>query len=162
MPPFHIEGGTRVLPDVHVIGYQKGWFLVDQGPSLKYEPVDLAPHWLKPYTGRGWVVSRMLTTEIQRNTLKQAPSEQSADVIDLPFRGADGIAVMPQMVRRILACLGDWVHVEFALPRGTIPRLETDAPAGAVRGWADLTCAAQLTTCDNGRPWSPPAPMPPE
>jgi hypothetical protein len=67
-------------------------------------------------------------------------------------------------MRRLLACSGDWVKVEIALVKDMKPLLETDAPKGAVRGWANGICTAQLTTCDfdQSRPWSPPAPPPPE
>jgi hypothetical protein len=45
-----------------------------------------------------------------------------------------------------------------------MPLLKPDAPAGAVRGWANGTSTAQLTTCDfdQSRPWSPPAPLLPQ
>ena len=84
------------------------------------------------------------------------------DVVDLEVDGVQD----PQTVkmRRILACSGDWVQVEIALVKGMKPLLKTDAPAGAVRGWANGTCTAQLTTCDfrGDTPWSPPAPLPTE
>ena len=106
----------------------------------------------------------MLTTQLLRNTLKQAPSEKAADVVDLVVD--DGASSNPQSVtmRRMLACSGDWVQVELALTKGMKPLLQTGAPAGAVRGWANGTCTAQLTTCDfnMATPWSPPAPLPPQ
>src|SRR5262245_35038643 len=42
----------------------------------------------------------------------------------------------------------------------TKPLLATDAPTGAVRGWTNGTCSAQLMTCafSQDTPWSPPAP----
>jgi hypothetical protein len=101
-----------------------------------------------------------------RNTLKQAPDEKSADVVDLAVDNGDGNAADPQNVkmRRILACSGDWLKVEVALTKGMKPLLATDAPKGAVRGWANGSCTAQLTTCDfdQSRPWSPPAALPVE
>jgi hypothetical protein len=142
-----------------VIGFQKDWFLIETGP---YNANDLPPHLPKPYSGRGWVAGNLLTTELLRNMLKQAPSETAADVVDLEVDGVQD----PQTVkmRRILACSGDWVQVEVALVKGMKPLIKTDAPAGAVRGWANGTCTAQLTTCDfdQSRPWSPPAPLPPQ
>jgi hypothetical protein len=47
---------------------------------------------------------------------------------------------------------------------GMTPLLESGASKGAVRGWTNGTCARQLAICDFGqdRPWSPPAPLPPE
>jgi hypothetical protein len=158
-PPTNIGGNTIVLTDVRVIGFQKDWFLIETGP---YNANDLPPHLPKPYSGRGWVAGNLLTTELLRNMLKQAPSERAADVVDLEVDGVSD----PQTVkmRRILACSGDWVQVEVALVKGMKPLLKTDAPAGAVRGWANGTCTAQLTTCDfdQSRPWSPPAPLPPQ
>jgi hypothetical protein len=163
-PPTDIGGGPMVAAEVRVIGFQKGWFLIESGP---FNDADLPPKGPKPYSGRGWVAGNLLTTELLRNLLKQAPSETAADVVDLQVYGSDGTSLSdPQSVRmrRILACSGDWVKVEIALVKGMKPMLESDAPAGAVRGWANGTCTAQLTTCDfdQSRPWSPPAPLPPE
>lgn len=70
---------------------------------------------------------------------------------------------------RILACSGDWLHVEVRLTRSMKPLAKTDAPAGAVRGWTDGTCASETTPCGSSdeeqrklNSWSPPAPSPPE
>jgi hypothetical protein len=148
LPPTDIGGGTKVAADVHVIGFQKGWFLIEAGP---YYDADLPPHRPKPYSGRGWVAGNMLTAELLRNMLKQAPSEKAADVVNLYVVDSDGSTVSdPQSVkmRRLLACSGDWVKVEIALVKDMKPLLETDTPKGAVRGWANGTCTAQLTTCD--------------
>jgi hypothetical protein len=162
--PESISRGTLVVAEVHVIGFQKGWFLIKSGP---FNDADLPPKGPKPFSGRGWVAGNLLTVELLRNMLKQAPSETAADVVDLRVEDRDGTVLSdPQDVkmRRILACSGDWVKVEIAFVKGMKPLLETDAPAGAVRGWANGTCTAQLTTCDfdQSRPWSPPAPLPPE
>ena len=158
-----IVRGTVVLSEVQVIGYRKGWFLIEAGP---YNDAQLPPHRPKPYGGRGWVAGSMLTAGLLRNMLKQAPSEQSADVIDLRALDKEGIPLTdPQHVkmRRIIACSGDWVQVEVALEKGMKPLLESAAPKGAVRGWANGTCAEQLAVCPYpDTPWSPPAPLPPE
>jgi hypothetical protein len=159
-------GSFIVRAEVEVIGYRKGWFLIESGGAgPPYYDADLPPP--KPYRGRGWVAANLLTAELLRNKLKQAPSEHSADVVDLFVLGKDGtLLVDPQSVkmRRLIACSGDWVQVEVALVKGMTPLLESGAPKGAVRGWANGTCAEQFTTCDfNGdTPWSPPAPLPPE
>jgi hypothetical protein len=157
--PVDIGGGTKVLASVQVIGYRKGWFLVELGP---YGPDDLPPHGPEPYTGRGWVAANMLTTELLRDMLKQEPGATSADIVNLEVDNVSD----PQTVkmRRILSCSGDWVHVEIALMNGMKPLIKSDAPPGSVRGWSNGTCTSQLTTCDfNGdTPWSPPAPVPPE
>jgi hypothetical protein len=160
-PPTDIGGDTKVLAEVRVIGFRKGWFLIEAGP---YNDFDLPPGRPKPYSGRGWVSGTMLSAELLRNMLKQAPDEKAANVVDL-FGDGGGMSD-PQNVRmrRIIACSGDWVHVEIALEKDMKPLIATDAPKGAVRGWANGTCTAQLTTCDfdQSRPWSPPAPLPPE
>jgi hypothetical protein len=148
-----------------VIGYKKGWFLIEHGfeavwnPQRPREPV---------YSGRGWVAANLMTAQLLREKLKLAPSGASPDVLDL--KGAKGEGpedccfVTP---RRILGCSGDWVHVEIGLSSGEKALAKTNAPAGAVRGWANGTCASQTTPCvrdDPGAPWpsSPPAPLPPE
>jgi hypothetical protein len=157
--PRHV-GGETVQAEVQVIGYRKGWFLIESTPYYDAgQP--------KSYSGRGWVAASLLTAGLLRDRLKQAPSEQAADVLDLRVVDKEGIPLVePHSVkmRRIIACSGDWVQVEVALVKGMKPLLKTDAPAGAVRGWANGTCTAQLTTCDfdQSRPWSPPAPLPPQ
>jgi hypothetical protein len=164
-PLLQNTGSFIVRAEIQVIGYRKGWFLIEAGGAgPPYYDFNLPPP--RPYTGRGWVAGNMLTAELLRNMLKKAPSEHSADVIDLRLLGKDGIPLTdPQHVkmRRIIACSGDWVQVEVALEKGMKPLLESGAPTGAVRGWANGTCAEQFTTCDFGAtPWSPPAPLPPE
>ena len=147
-----------------MIGYRKGWFLIEADPP--YYDAQLPPHRPKPYTGRGWVAGSMLTAGLLRGGLKQAPSEQSVDVIDLRARDKEGIPLLnPDRVkmRRIIACSGDWVQVQVALAKGMTPLLESAAPKGAVRGWVNGTCAEQLVPCPYpDTPWSPPAPLPPE
>ncbi|WP_158816295.1 hypothetical protein [Methylocapsa sp. S129] len=147
-----------------VIGYKKGWFLIEHGfeavwsPQRPREPV---------YTGRGWVAANLVTAQLLREKLKLAPNGASSDVVDLQDVKGEypvGDSVIP---RRILGCSGDWVHVEVGLRPGEKALAKTDAPAGAVRGWADGTCASQTTTCVPGvgfspLPTSPPAPLPPE
>ena len=106
----------------------------------------------------------MLTGGLSGNRLKQAPSAQSADVIDLRARDKEGIPLVEVhtvKLRRIFACSGDWVRVEIALVKGMTPLVESGAPKGAVRGWANGTCAEQFAPCGySNTPWSPPAPPP--
>ena len=150
-------GGAGELPEFKVIGFKDGWFLIEGAAYPE-------PYRPKLHSGRGWVAGNLLTTELLRNMLKQAPNETAADVVDPEVDG--GAVSNPQSVkmRRIIACSGDWVLVDVALVKGMKPLLRTDAPAGAVRGWANGTCTAQLTTCDfdQSRPWSPPAPLSPQ
>jgi len=134
LPPTDIGGGTMVRASVQVIGYRKGWFLIEAGP---YNDSDVPPGRPRPHSGRGWVAGNMLTAELLRDRLKHAPSEKSGDVVFLVSdAGSD-----PQNVkmRRIVACSGDWVLVEIALVNGLKPLLETHAPKGAVRGPASVT-----------------------
>ena len=163
-PPSDIgDGETKVVAEVRVIGFEKGWFLVAAGPC---NASDLPAQGPKPYTGRGWVAGKMLTTELLRNMLKQGPSQGSADVIDLEVDDANGNVSNPQSVKlqRILACSGDWLHAEFALEKGMVPLIKSGGPAGTVSGWTNGSCTAQLTTCDfdQSRLWSPAAPLPAE
>jgi len=146
-----------------VIGYKKGWFLIEHGfeavwtPQRPKEPV---------YSGRGWVAANLMTAQLLLEKLKLAPNGASPDVLDL--RDVKGEAAAGDFVtpRRILGCSGDWVHVEIGLSPGEKALAKTDAPAGAVRGWANGTCASQTTTCvahqSGPWPWAPPAPAPPE
>lgn len=147
-----------------VIGYKKGWFLIEHGfeavwtPQRPREPV---------YSGRGWVAANLMTTQLLREKLKLAPNGAAPDVLNLQdVKGEgpdDSDFVTP---RRILGCSGDWVHVEIALRPGEKALAKTNAPAGAASGWANGTCASQTTPCVPDQsapwPWSPPAPSPPE
>jgi hypothetical protein len=58
-----------------VIGFQKGWFLVEAGP---YYDADLPPHRPKPYSGRGWVAGNMLTAELLRNMAEAGAERESS------------------------------------------------------------------------------------
>ena len=148
-----------------VIGYKKGWFLIEHGfeavwtPQRPKEPV---------YSGRGWVAANLMTAQLLREKLKLAPNGAAPDVLDLrdvKGEGPDDCCFLTP--RRILGCSGDWAHVEIALRPGEKALAKTNAPAGAVRGWANGTCASQTTPCapyDTSAPWpwAPPAPAPPE
>ncbi len=162
----HIDGYGSVLGEVTVIGYKKGWFLVALDPSHSDSTVSPPPQGPGSFIGRGWVAGEMLTAELLRSMLKQEPRETAADVVNLYVDDGKGGMMDPQGVkmRRILACSGDWVHVEIAQVKGLKPLIASGAPAGAIRGWANGTCTNQLTTCDfsQDRPWSPDAPLPPE
>ena len=128
-----------------VVGYKKGWFLIEHGfeavwtPQRPREPL---------YSSRGWVAANLMTAQLLREKLKLAPDGASPDVVNLrDVRGEgpeDSFFVTP---RRILGCSGDWVHVEIALRPGEKALAKTDAPVGAVRGWANGTCASQTTPC---------------
>jgi hypothetical protein len=170
LPPTDI-GGATVAAEVKVLGYRKGWFLVDAGPypdALRFYVERQPPGRPKPYGGRGWVAANLLTAPgLLRAKLKQAPSGQSADVVDLWVRDKDGIPLTnPQNVkiRRMIACSGEWVEVEIELDKAMKPLSDSGAPKGAARGWANGTCTEQFATCDFGpdTPYSPPAPLPPQ
>ncbi len=147
-----------------VIGYKKGWLLIEHGFEAVWTPQ-------RPrealYSGRGWVAANLMTTQLLRGKLKLAPNGGSPDVLNLQdVKGEgpdDSFFVTP---RRILGCSGDWVHVEMGLRAGEKALGKTDARAGAVQGWANGTCASQTTPCVSGQnaqsPTSPPAPLPPE
>jgi hypothetical protein len=162
--PAPIDPRGGIFSGAKVIGYKKGWFLIEEGFN---EDPDPRRSKLTVYSGRGWVAANLLTVELFRIKLKFAPNGASADVVNLedvegePPR--DASFVRP---RRILGCSGDWVHVEVGLSRGAKPLAKTDAPPGAVRGWANGICANETTPCTFDQsvpwPWSPPAPLPPE
>jgi hypothetical protein len=158
------DSNFSFLSEAQVIGYKKGWFLIESGSSAGD---DQYPAKFVAYSGRGWVAAGLIAAQLLRRTLKAAPNAASADVLGLKdIKGEppeDGDFVKP---RRVLACSGDWLHVEFALKPGMKPLMKTDAPPGAIRGWANGDCSSQRTPCapDNGASatWSPPAPLPPE
>jgi hypothetical protein len=132
-----------------VIGYKKGWFLIEHG----FEAVWSAKRPKEPlYTGRGWVAANLMTTQLLREKLKLTPDGASPDALDLKDikgEGPDDCCFLTP--RRILGCSGDWVHVEIGLHPGEKALAKTNAPAGAVSGWADGTCASQTTPCEPGQ-----------
>jgi hypothetical protein len=131
----------KIAADVHVIGVRNGWFLIE---NLGYGDYDL-PGKLPPvYGGRGWVSGKLLTTGLQSQTLKAAPDDNSADVVD----PSDS-----EWVAAILDCKGKWFRIEE--PRSTKndglrPKPPSDGLRGAVRGWARRSCTSQRSTCDWG------------
>jgi hypothetical protein len=62
--PSYIDKQTKVLGEVQVIGYRKGWFLVELDPS--HTDNAAPPRGPKPFVGRGWVAGEMLTAELLR------------------------------------------------------------------------------------------------
>ena len=149
-------GNDMWYAEVSVIGFKKGWFLIEGGeagdevddktgePAAKFAP----------YAGRGWVSANLLIAQLG-SPLKAAPSADAAEVVKL-----DGSANYQDIkTRRIFSCSGPWLHVEIPLPAGAKLLVKTDAPPGAARGWVDGTCEQQRTTCDyGGWQWSPPPP----
>ena len=163
LPPTDI-GGAIVLAEIQVIGHRKGWFLIEAGPYLVANP---PPHRPKPYSGRGWIAGSMLTAGLSRKQAeagaKRAIRGRHRSASSRQGRDPSSSKSDTVKLRRIIACSGDWVQVEIALVKGMTPLLESGAPKGAVRGWANGTCAEQFAPCGySNTPWSPPAPLPPE
>ena len=130
----------KIAADVHVIGVRNGWFLIE---DAGYGAYDLPEKLLPVYAGRGWVSGKLLTTTLQTSTLKAAPDENAADVVDSGWFDATAI----------LDCKGDWLRIETPLStkdRALKPRLSSDGPKDAVRGWGQRSCTNQRTTCDFG------------
>jgi hypothetical protein len=128
----------KIAADVHVIGVRNGWFVIEDAGYGDYDlPKKLPP----VYTGRGWVSGKLLTTQLRMMTLKAAPDENAADVVEMvDYYG----------VTAILDCKGDWLRIETPLSTKDYtlkPKLLSNGPSGAVRGWARRPCTNQRTTC---------------
>ena len=135
-----IENGyhEKIAADVHVIGVSKGWFLI---VGASYGDYDLHKKIPPVYAGRGWVSGRLLTTQLRMQKLKAAPDENAADV---------GEVFDDYGVTAILDCKGDWLRIETPLSTKDYtlkPKLLSDGPRGAVRGWTRRPCTHQRTTC---------------
>ena len=134
-----IENGyhEKIAADVHVIGVRNGWFLID---DASYGDYDLPKKLPAVYTGRGWVSGKLLTTQLRMMTLKAAPDENAADVVEMvDYYG----------VTAILDCKGDWLRIETPLSTKDYtlkPKLLSDGPRGTVRGWTRRPCTNQRTT----------------
>jgi hypothetical protein len=130
----------KIAADVHVIGVRNGWFLIE---DARYGDYDLPKNLLPVYAGRGWVSGKLLTSTLQTSTLKAAPDENAATVVEFQWFRATAI----------LDCKGDWLRIETPLSTKNYtlkPRLPSDGPRGAVRGWGQRSCTHQRTTCDFG------------
>ena len=143
------EAMGRILPQFHVIGTWDGWFLIE---GAHYDPgYNIPKKAPKLYAGRGWVSGKLIATGLRTLTLKAAPAADAADVVALSGE-TDGGAFGPSEIstRAILGCSGPWFRVEVPLNANghqLAPKLPTDAPKDAVRGWTTGYCTAQLTTC---------------
>ena len=135
-----IENGyhEKIAADVHVIGVRNGWFLIE---GAGYGDYDLPKRLSPVYAGRGWVSGKLLTTQLRTMTLKAAPDENAADVVEMvDYYG----------VTAIVDCKGDWLRIETPLSTKDYtlkPKLLSDGPRGAVRGWTRRPCTNQRTTC---------------
>ena len=130
-----------IAADVHVIGVSHGWFLIEGAQYSGYDYPQPAP---TPYSGRGWVSGRLLTTDVQQGLLMAAPDQHAAIVID----AEDEI-----LATAILDCKGSWFRIEAPLStkdEHLTPKLPSDGPPGTVRGWSNRSCTNQRTTCDYG------------
>jgi hypothetical protein len=131
----------KIAADVHVIGVRNGWFLIEDAGYGDYDlPKKLPP----VYAGRGWVSGKLLTSTLQTSTLKAAPDENAAEIVEFPgwFEAT-----------AILDCNGDWLRIETPLSTKDYalkPKLPSDGPRDAVRGWGQRSCTNQRTTCDFG------------
>jgi len=149
LPIIENANHEKIAADVRVIGVKSGWFLIE---GAFYGDYDL-PGKLPPvYAGRGWVSGRLLTTELQTDSLKAAPDKDAPNVVEASWFDPTAI----------LDCKGDWLRIEVPLStkdRTLKPKLPSDGPANTVRGWAwgRLSCTQQRTTCDFGG-ILPPAP----
>jgi hypothetical protein len=131
--PYH----EKVAAELHVIGVRNGWFLIE---DAVYPDNDF-PKRPTVYGGRGWVSGKLLSSQFHMATLKAAPDENAADVVDV---------VDDYGATAILDCKGDWVRVEMPLStknNSVKPKLPSDAPKGFARGWTQRPCADQRTTC---------------
>ena len=139
----------KIAADLHVIGVRNGWFLIE---SAGYGDYDL-PKKLPPvYRGRGWVSGKLLTTGLRASTLKAAPDENAADVVELHDSGdaTPAFGASEVSVTEILDCKGAWFRIEAPLSTSYYtlkPKLPSDGPRDVVRGWTQGSCINQRTTC---------------
>jgi hypothetical protein len=154
-PPLVYAADDIWYATASVIGFKKGWFLIEGGEADDQEDTKTGKTAAKfaPYSGRGWVSANLVTAQLGTPVV-EAPDGTSSMVVVLD-------SYQNTKARRILSCSGPWLHVEVVLPAGVKPEFKTDAPPGTVRGWVDGTCETQKTPCDFGaKIWAPPAAVP--
>jgi hypothetical protein len=131
----------KIAADVHVIGVMNGWFLIEDAGYGAYDlPKKLPP----VYAGRGWVSGKLLTSTLQTSTLKTAPDENAANVVE--FSGWFDATAM-------LDCKGDWLRIETPLltkDHTLKPTRPLDGRGNVVAGWGQRSCTNQRTSCDFG------------
>jgi hypothetical protein len=81
----------KIAADVHVIGVRNGWFFIEDAGYGDYDlPKKLPP----VYGGHGWVSGKLLTTQLRMMTLKAAPDENAADVVEMvDYYGVKAISI---------------------------------------------------------------------
>ena len=99
---------TRYLPEIQVIGFKDGWFLIEGAAYPELIPSQI-------YAGRGWVEGKSVTTHLFRDTLKKSPSNDSPDVSHL-YGTDDPYRPYRLEVQRVLGCSGPWLEVEIDQP----------------------------------------------
>lgn len=133
-PPQDIEG-ERFATEVSITGSRDGWFRIDQATINNYI-VDFGPDVV--FEGEGWVSGRHLGLSVEANRLFAEPSAEASVVLDVQ-KWSEGRSLSPEdlshRLRRLHACMGNWVDVEVSI-------------AGErFRGWTSDVCASQVTTC---------------
>lgn len=123
--------GSGIAPELAITGAQDGWLRIsdawfdDYGMGSQTGVEEL-------FSGTGWISGRKVGLELNRDRLFTAPSLEApvATLFDAPGLGGDTVRVT-----RIVDCTGKFARIEGVYD------------GKPVAGWADWTCANQVTTC---------------
>ncbi|SOC13976.1 hypothetical protein SAMN05877809_10748 [Rhodobacter sp. JA431] len=134
LPPVQRYGRQMTLgTEVSITGAKDGWMRIEAAWFDDYGMGgdDHAPV-QQLFSGEGWVSGRLVSLLLNRDRLFAEPS-RAAPVVAL----FDEIGMGPDAVEvtRLRDCLGDFV------------KIEGNYAGQKVAGWADWTCANQVTTC---------------
>lgn len=123
------EGDAAFSPEFDVIGFKRGWFLIENVAVGHYgdEPVRTI------FKGPGWVAAKLVGFTINDHRLREEPGGSAKIVAELT--GADW-GPDSAIVKKVHDCSGAFVDVTVETPDGA-----------ERRGWATGLCANQVTTC---------------
>ncbi len=120
-----------------VIGYKKGWFLIDDilEPGEHYTQ-GATDGRAKSYKGRGWVRNSEVAaayayTEMPVSWLLQAPNVDAKAFVQSSHTGSDGMPI-DGTLKTLFACSAHWALTENV---------------DGIRGWWRGICSNQATNC---------------
>lgn len=123
------EEEAAFSPEFDVVGFSKGWFLIENVAVDQYGdgPARVI------FDGPGWISARLVAFTINDASVRSAPDE-SADVVAELLGGDWGPESV--IVQAVHDCHGPFAEVTLETPDGD-----------NYRGWVTGLCGNQVTTC---------------
>lgn len=123
------EGDWAFSPEFDVIGFDKGWFLIENVTVDQYGPNPSRVI----FPGPGWISSKLVSFSINDHHMRDAPSADAKVVAELIGESWGPESVI---VTKVNDCQGEFAKVLAETPDGQI-----------LEGWVTGLCGNQVTTC---------------